>query len=110
MEAEHQEYEDRLAFLASASTNPGPEIDPRPNNDDDKPTTDNTAYVTMESLAALEAFAPSLIDNQCASDKHFSMYKDEKRKEVWLLSKGGNHIMPKGTMMGGYGDGAMSAR
>ena len=38
------------------------------------------------------------------------MYKDEKRKEVWLLSKGENHIMPKGTIMGGYGGGAMSAR
>ena len=38
------------------------------------------------------------------------MYKDEKRKEVWPLSKGGNHIMPKGTIMGGYGGGAMSAR
>ena len=38
------------------------------------------------------------------------MYKDEKRKEVWLLSKGDNHIMPKGTIMGWYGGGAMSAR
>ena len=30
LEAEHQEYEDRLAFMASASTNPEPETDPRP--------------------------------------------------------------------------------
>jgi hypothetical protein len=43
LEAEHQEYEDRLACTASASTNPEPESDPRPNNDDDKPTTDSTA-------------------------------------------------------------------
>ena len=42
--------------------------------------------------------------------KHVSMYKDEKRKEVWLLSKGDNHIMPKGIVMGGYGGGHMSAR
>ena len=38
------------------------------------------------------------------------MYKDEKRKEVWLLSNGDNHIMPKGTIMGGYGGGHMSSR
>jgi hypothetical protein len=38
------------------------------------------------------------------------MYKVEKRKEVWLLSKGDNHIMPKGTVMGGYGGGHISAR
>ena len=63
----------------------------------------------MESLAALEAFAPGLLENQCASDKRVSMYEDEKRKEVWLLSKGDNHIMPKGTVMGGYGGGHMSA-
>ena len=59
----------------------------------------------MESLAALEDFAPSLLNNQGASYKHASMYKGEKRKEVWLLSKGDNHIMPKGTVMGGYGGG-----
>ena len=96
MEAAHQEYEDRLAFMASAITNPEPESDPRPNNDDDKPTTESAAYVTMERMAASETFAPGRIENQCASDKHVNMYKDEKRKEVWLLSKGDNHIMPKG--------------
>ena len=46
LEAEHQAYDDRLAFMASVSTNPEPESDPRPNNDNDKPTTDSTAYVT----------------------------------------------------------------
>ena len=82
LEAEHREYEDRLAFMASASTNPEPESDPRPGNDDDKPKADSIAYITMESLAALKAFAPALIENQCASAKHVSMYKDEKCKEV----------------------------
>ena len=38
------------------------------------------------------------------------MYNDEKCKEVWLLSTGDNHIMPKGTVMGGYGGGHMSPR
>jgi hypothetical protein len=38
------------------------------------------------------------------------MCKDENRKHVRLLIKGGNRIMPKGTIMGGYGGGAMSAR
>ena len=66
MEAEHQEYGDRLACMASASTNPEPELDPRPGNDDDKPKTDSVAYVTMESLVALEAFAPGVIETQCA--------------------------------------------
>ena len=58
----------------------------------------------------MEAFAPGLLENQCPSEKHVSMYKDEKRKEVWLLSKVDNHIMPKGALMGGYGGGAMHAR
>ena len=64
----------------------------------------------MESLVALDAFAPGLSENHCASDKHVSMYNDEKRKEVWLLSKGDNHFMPKGTITGGCGGGHMSAR
>ena len=38
------------------------------------------------------------------------MYTDEKRTEVWLLSKGGNHLLPKGTIMRGYGGGHMGAR
>jgi hypothetical protein len=110
LEAEHREYEERLAFMASASTKPEPESDPRPGNGDDKPKADSTAYVTMASLAALEAFAPGLIENQCTSNKHVSMYKDEKRREVWLLSRGDDHIMPKGTVLGGYGGGQMSGR
>ena len=45
-----------------------PEVDPRPVNDnDDTSKADSTAYVTMESLAALEAFAPGLLDKQCAA-------------------------------------------
>ena len=50
----------------------------------------------MESLVALEAFAPGLIENQCGGDKHVTMYKDEKRKEVWLLSKTDDQIVPRG--------------
>ena len=75
--------------MASAITTPEPDIDPRPVNDnDDTSNADSTAYVTTESLVALEAFDPGLLANQCASDQHVSMYKDEQRKEVWLLSKG----------------------
>ena len=45
-----------------------PEVDPRPvNASDDTSKADSAAYVTMESLAALEAFAPGLLENQCAS-------------------------------------------
>ena len=90
-----------MAFRASAITAPEPESDPRPVNDNaDEGKADSTAYDTMESLAAWEAFAPSLFENPCASDKHVSMYLEEQRKEVWLLSKGDNHIMPKRTIMG----------
>ena len=56
----------------------------------------------MEILAASEAFAPSLIENQCAGDKHVTMYKDERRKEVWILSKQDAHIVPKATIFGGF--------
>ena len=87
MEAERHEYEDRLAFMASAITCSEPGVDPRPVNDNaDTSKADSVAYLTMESLGALEAFAPGLLENQCSSDKHVSMYKDEKRKEARLLS------------------------
>ena len=64
----------------------------------------------MESLAALEALAPGLIENQCSGDKHVTMYKDDKRKEVWLLSKTDDHIVPKTTIFGGFGSGHMNPR
>ena len=66
-------------------------------------------YVTMESLSSLAAIAPGIIGNQCAGDKHVTMYKDEKRKEVWLLSKNDDHILPKATLLGGFGSGTLSA-
>jgi len=48
LEAEHHEYEDRLAFVASAITFSEPEVDPRPVNDnDDTSKADSAAYVTM---------------------------------------------------------------
>ena len=64
----------------------------------------------MESLAALEAHAPGLLEHQSVGDKHVAMLNDEKRREVWLLSKHSDHIMPKGTILGGFGSGQMSAR
>ena len=64
----------------------------------------------MESLAALEAFAPGLIEHQSSGDKHVTMYKDDKRKEVWLLSKADDHIVPKATIFGGFGSGQMNPR
>ena len=68
LEAEHQEYEVRLAFMDTATTTPEPDSDPRPVNDNDGASkVDSTAYVTMESLVALEAFAPGLSESQCAS-------------------------------------------
>ena len=62
----------------------------------------------MESLETLEAHAPGLIQHQAAGDNHVAMLK--KRREVWLLSTHRDHIMPKGTILGGFGSGQMSAR
>ena len=77
----------------------------------EEPRLSQTAhYATMESLAALEAVAPGLIENQCAGDKHVTMYKDDKRKEVWLLSKNDDHIVPKATICGGFGSGHVNPR
>ena len=111
LEAKHQEFEDMLAFMASPikPNAADPQMDPRDKPEDNTPP-ESSDYVTMESLVALEAFAPGLIENQCSGDKHVTMYKDEKRKEVWLLSKTDDHIVPKGTILGGFGSGQMSAR
>ena len=112
LETKHREYEDMLAFLA-VSPNPNPdgaEKDPRENDIAEPPKTQGEDYVTMESMSALEAFAPGLIEQQAAGDKHVIMYKDDKRKEVWLLSKNDDHIVPKGTILGGFGSGQMGAR
>ncbi|MFM7982399.1 MAG: hypothetical protein ACKPKO_24070, partial [Candidatus Fonsibacter sp.] len=109
LEAERQAYEDVLARMASTSTKPDQHSGPRQGIEYDITKADNTAYVTIESLAALEAFAPHLIENPCASYKHVNMNKDDKHKYVWLLSKGDNHIKATGTIMGGYGGGHMSS-
>ena len=101
-----------LSFMASPA---GPARDPledpregpNPESLAPKPICD---LITMESLAALEAHAPGLLEHQAAGDKHVTMLKDEKRREVWLLSKHSDHIMPKGTILGGFGSGQMSAR
>ena len=86
------------------------EQDPREIEGGATPKPDSTDYVTMETLAALEAFAPGLIENQRAGDKHVTMYKDDKRKEVWLLSKNDDHIVPKATICGGFGSGHVHPR
>ena len=85
-----------MAFMATP-TNPNPAtlgLDPRERDGADPPNTESD-FVTMGSLSALEACAPGLIENQCAGDKRVTMYKDEKRKEVWLLAKADDHIVPK---------------
>ena len=62
----------------------------------------------MESLAALEPHAPGLLQHQSAGDKHVTMLKDDRRQEVGLLSKHSDHIMPKGTILGGFGSGQLT--
>lgn len=107
---EHQEYEDRLAFMSLAVTNPELETVPTSSADGGSSTTASIAYVTMESLAALEAFAFGRSENQFASDKHVSMYKDKAHKDLWLLSEGDDHIVSKGIVQGWYGGGHTNAR
>ena len=116
LEAEHQKYEDLLSFMASSTPNPqsvDAEEDPREDagaGTAGTPNQESVDYVTMDSLSALEALAPGLIEHQCAGDKHVTMYKDERRKEVWLLSKLDDHIVPKATVFGGFGSGHMAPR
>ena len=109
LEVKHKDYEDMLSFMASAA---GPATDPVTDPRED-PNPDSSAtedLPTMESLAALEAHAPGLLENQSAGDKHVTLLKDERHREMWLLSKHGDHILPKGTILGGFGSGQMTAR
>ena len=112
LEAKHKDFENVLEFMATqASPNPASsDQDPREDSGASPPNQESVDFITMESLAALEAFAPGLIEHQCGGDKHVTMYKDEKRKEVWLLSKTDDHIVPRGTMFGGFGSGHLNAR
>ena len=113
MEAKHRDYEDMLVFMATLTKPDSDDLqnDPRGNSEAEASiNSESVDYVTMESLAALEAFAPGLIENQCSGDKHVTMFKDEKRKEVWLLSKNDDHILPKATILGGFGSGHVGAR
>ena len=109
LEVKHKDFEDRLSFMASpAGPVKDPATDPReePNPEGGAPED----LPTMDSLAALEAHAPGLLQNQSAGDKHVTMLKDDRRREVWLLSKHSDHILPKGTILGGFGSGQMTAR
>ncbi len=112
LEMKHQEYEDLLAFMVAPtdSTPAAMEKDPREDASTEAPQAKSVDYVTMESLPALEAHAPGLIEHQSAGDKHVTMFRDEKRREVWLLSKSDDHIVPKGTHLGGFGSGQLGAR
>ena len=93
-------------------TLPKPEHDhdPRPDPAPVPPEDPPADYPTMESLAALEAFAPGLVEHQTFADKHVTMYKDVGRKEMWLLAKHDDHIVPKATVVGGFGAGQINNR
>ena len=112
LEKSHREYEDVLSFMASGIPNvaEGDKEDPRENEAKVPPEEKLADYVTMDSLAALEAFAPGLIEHQCFGDKHVTMYKDVQRHEMWLLAKNDDHIVLKATVVGGFGAGTISNR
>ena len=111
LEVKHKDFEDILSFMAlPAGPGTEPETDPRGGPNGIGPDTESHVTPTMESLAALEAHAPGLVEHQAAGDKHVTMLKDDKRQEVWLLSKNGDHTLPKGTLLGGFGSGQLMPR
>ena len=103
-----KEFEDCLAYMAIGGS-VVEEVDPRPsaNPEGDTPPVDLPKF---DSLAALEAHAPNLLTCQAAADKHVTLLKDDARKEVWMLAKNDDHIVPKHTLVGGYGGGQVGPR
>ncbi len=41
-------------------------------------------------------------------DKNVDMYKDSERGELWVIASSDNHILPKGTCLGGLGGGRLN--
>ncbi len=112
LEHEHNTYEDLLAFLASKDDPAVAEEDPRHQGGEGggEETPNPTEFVKFDTLEALRAHSPNLIEHSAMSDKHVSMLKDDVRGEVWFVAKMDDHIMPKHTVLGGYGGGNLSAR
>ena len=110
LEREHGQFEDLLSFMATAiqpgSTGEGE--DPRDPQGEDK--TETQEFIKFESLAALEAHAPNMVEHGAMGDKHVTMLKDDQRGEVWVIAKGDDHILPKATCLGGYGGGNLLPR
>ena len=78
LEVKHKDYEDMLSFMASpAAPATDPVKDPREDPNPNGSATEPKDSPTMESLAALEAHAPGLLEHQSAGDKHVTMLKDE---------------------------------
>ena len=94
-------------MVAGVDAAPVPAEDPWPG--EPSKARNSVDYTKFASLAALEAHALGLIQCQAMSDKHVSLLKDAVRKEVWLLAKNDDHIVAKGTLLGGYGGGSVMA-
>jgi hypothetical protein len=113
LEQEHREYEDLLAFLSTAIMPNETEEDPRPDvatsAEEAGTSAPPTEYAKFESIDALHAHAPGLIEQHATGDKHVTMLKDDVRGEVWFVSKNDHHIVPKYTIMGSYGSGTLWA-
>ena len=114
LEREHRQYEDLLAFLSTASMPNETEEDPRPDvttgAEEAGTGAPPTEYAKFESIDALHAHAPGLIEQVATGDKHVTMLKDDVRGEIWFLSKNDHHIVPKYTIMGSYGSGTLGPR
>ena len=109
IEREHSKYEDVLAFLATAITPNPSEEDPRVEQKHE-PESASTEYAKFESIDALQAHAPNLVEHVAMGDKSITMLRDDSRHEVWFLSKNDHHIIPKYTIMGAYGSGSLLPR
>ena len=108
IEEEHKSYEDLLSFMATKSAPPMDPNDPRGEEGaDPKPQED---LITFESEAALKTHVPDLVESTAQNDKHITMLKDPKRREVFFVSRQDDHIIQPLTILGGYGSGVLVSR
>ena len=101
-------YEDTLAFMAvGAPTAPEEYPSPEAAATAEAAAAGAVDYPKFDSLAALEAHAPGLIEAQATGDTHVTDLTDDARKAVWMAAKNDNHIVATHTLIGGYGGGAV---
>ena len=114
LELQHKAYEEKLAFMADDDIRKGEGADdPRP-DDDPKPVDPEkegaTEWVKFDTLEALRNHAPSLTSHPAMGDKQVTLLRDDKRGELWVMSKDGDHTLNKNIVLGGFGSGSLKPR